>query len=301
MQKTKIICTIGPASDNLDTLRELINSGMNVARINCSHGTQAENLEKIDMVKSLREEMKVPVAILLDTKGPEIRVKTFADGRVDLVSGNRFTLTTREVDGTDEIVSVSYPRLPANVCPGTRVMLDDGMIELVVETVEDTEIHTRIVNGGPLTNRKSLNLPGVSVDMPFVSEADRSDLEFGYKHDVDYIALSFVRSADDVLQIKQLLATFGEPRSQLISKIENAEGVANIDEIIRESDGIMVARGDMGVEIAFEELPDIQKTLINKCYRAGKKVITATQMLESMINSPPPPPPGDRANFKTVD
>ncbi|MCL2407360.1 MAG: pyruvate kinase [Defluviitaleaceae bacterium] len=288
MQKTKIVCTIGPASQSPDMLREMINAGMNVARLNFSHGTHEDHLEVINNIKQIRKEMGQPVAILLDTKGPEIRLKTFEDGIIELHAGDEFTLTTRDVPGTRSIVAVSYEHLPRNVQPGTLIMVDDGLIELKAVTVTNTDIICAVVVGGELSNRKGVNLPGVSVDMPFISEKDKADLRFAYEHDVDYIALSFVRSAEDVLQTKSYLASFGLPRSQLISKIENAEGVNNIDEIIRESDGIMVARGDMGVEIPFEDLPKIQKDLIQKCYSAGKRVITATQMLESMIKSPRP-------------
>ena len=288
MQKTKIICTIGPASDSPEKLKEMMLNGMNVARLNFSHGTHEQHMEKVERIKALREELRLPVAILLDTKGPEIRVKTFAEGPVELASGQLFTLTTRDVPGTNEIVSISFEGLPNNVKKDTRILLDDGQLEFIVESVEGTEIHCRVAFGGRLSDRKSINLPGVSVDMPYISETDKADLAFAYENDVDFIALSFVRSAKDVLQVKSLLAGLGPSRCELISKIENAEGVENIDEIIRVSDGIMVARGDMGVEIPFEELPAIQKTLINKCYRAGKKVITATQMLESMIKNPRP-------------
>jgi pyruvate kinase len=288
MQKTKIICTIGPASEDPAILREMMLCGMNVARLNFSHGTHEEHLKKVEDIKALREELKLPVAILLDTKGPEIRVKTFADGEVLLETGKTFTLTTRDVVGTAEIVSVTYPALPVNVKKGTRILLDDGLIELTVDNVDGQDILCRVVFGGTLSNRKSLNLPGTSVDMPYISETDKADLKFAYDNDVDYIALSFVRSANDVFQAKNYLASFGPSRCELIAKIENAEGVDNIDEIIRVSDGIMVARGDMGVEIPFEELPGIQKDLISKCYSAGKKVITATQMLESMIRNPRP-------------
>ncbi|MDR1705707.1 MAG: pyruvate kinase [Clostridiales bacterium] len=288
MQKTKIICTIGPASEDPAILREMMQCGMNVARLNFSHGTHEEHLKKVENIKALREELKLPIAILLDTKGPEIRVKTFADGEVNLETGNTFTLTTRDVEGTAEIVSVTYPALPASVKKGTRILLDDGLIELAVDSVEGQDIVCSVVFGGTLSNRKSLNLPGTSVDMPYISEADKVDLKFAYDNDVDYIALSFVRTANDVYQAKNFLDSFGPSRCELIAKIENAEGVDNIDEIIRVSDGIMVARGDMGVEIPFEELPGIQKSLIGKCYSAGKKVITATQMLESMIRQPRP-------------
>ena len=288
MRKTKIICTLGPASDNPAVFRKMVKAGLNVARLNFSHGTHEEQLQKINMVKAVRAEMNAPIAIMMDTKGPEIRIKTFKNGRVDLQEGARFTLTARDVEGTDEIVGISYPPLPGIIKPGATVMLNDGFIELKVLEVKDADILCEVVYGGELSNRKSLNLPGVSIHMPYISAADRQDMLFGIKQDVDYIACSFVRNADDVRQVRELLDANGGEEIDIISKIENREGVDNIDEIIAVSNGIMVARGDMGVEIPFVELPAIQKRIIQKCYTAGKKVITATQMLESMINSPRP-------------
>jgi len=288
MRKTKIICTIGPASQDMKILRDMMQSGMNVARLNFSHGSHEEHLKKANNIKKLRAELNLPVALLLDTKGPEIRIKTFVDEKVELLEGQLFTLTTREVAGTAAEVSVTYKGLPANVFTGARILLDDGLIELVVDNVTDTDIICKIVNGGPLSNNKSINLPNINTDMPYLSEQDKLDLKFAYDNDFDFIALSFVRSAQDVIKARSFFSSLGPSRCGLIAKIENAAGVKNIDEIIRVSDGIMVARGDMGVEIPFEELPGIQKTLISKCYMAGKKVITATQMLESMIRNPRP-------------
>jgi len=288
MRKTKIICTIGPASEKPEILRELVLGGMNVTRLNFSHGTHEQHLEKVKTIKKLREELDCPVALLMDTKGPEIRIKTFKENSVELKRGQKFTLTTRDIEGGAAIVAVTYSDLPNDLYIGTRVLLDDGLIELIVESIDDTEILCSVQNDGLISNRKSVNLPGITTKMPYISEQDEEDLKFAYDNDFDYIALSFVRSAQDVMKVKNFLAGLGSSRCKLIAKIENADGVNNIDEILRASDGIMVARGDMGVEIPFEELPGIQKTLIKKCYRSGKMVITATQMLESMIRNPRP-------------
>ena len=288
MRKTKIVCTLGPATDDYETLKKLVKAGLNVARLNMSHGDHAEHLRRIELVRRVRAELGVPVAILMDTKGPEIRVKTFVNRKVTLSEGARFTLTAREVAGDETQVSVTYPALPSVLKAGDKVLLNDGMIELKVDKIVGEDVITTVMDGGELTDRKSINLPGIDIDMPYLSEADRSDVEFAVKEDADYIALSFVRSADDVRQARNLVRKFGGEKIQLISKIENRQGVTNAEEILELSDGIMVARGDMGVEIPFEELPHIQKTLIKQCYRAGKKVITATQMLESMIYNPRP-------------
>ncbi len=288
MRKTKIVCTLGPATDNYATLKKLVRAGMNVARLNMSHGDHAQHKSRMDMVRRVRQELDVPVAILVDTKGPEIRIRTFETGRIYLLEGEKFTLTTREVVGDETQVSVTYADLPKHLNVGDKVLINDGLIELKVEEIDGTEIRTVVIDGGELTDRKSINLPGVSLDMPYLSDADKEDIRFAVREDADYIALSFVRSADDVRQVKNLIALSGGENIQLISKIENREGVNNVDEILRLSDGIMVARGDMGVEIPFEELPSIQKDLIKQCYRRGKKVITATQMLESMIHNPRP-------------
>ncbi len=288
MRKTKIVCTLGPATDNYQTMKRLIKAGMNVARLNMSHGTYEEHAARIEMVKRAREELGTSVAIMLDTKGPEIRIRTFENGKAVLTEGNYFTLTTAEAEGNNARVSISYPDLPRFVKAGDMILLNDGLIELKVDAVTPTEIVCVVVHGGELSNRKSINLPGVHIDMPYVSEIDRQDILFGIRQDIDYLAISFVRSAADVACVQKLLRENGGEQVQVISKIENREGVHNAREILNECDGIMVARGDMGVEIPFEELPSIQKTLISLCYKQGKKVITATQMLESMIVNPRP-------------
>lgn len=288
MRKTKIVCTLGPATDSYPMIKKLIKAGMNVARINMSHGTHAEHAERVKLVKKAREELNTPVAILMDTKGPEIRIKTFQNGKADLIEGDYFTLTTAEVAGNNARVSVTWPDLPQAVKEGDPILLNDGLIELKVASVSETEAVCTVVHGGSLTDRKSINLPGVNFDMPYLSEADRADIRFGIEQDVDYFALSFVRSVDDVRQVKQILNSNNASAIQIIAKIENRAGVNNFDSIIAECDGAMVARGDMGVEIPYEELPAIQKDMIHTCFRAGKKVITATQMLESMLNNPRP-------------
>ncbi len=288
MRKTKIVCTLGPATDNYNTIKKLIKAGMNVARINMSHGTYDEHAKRISWVRQAREELNTPVAILLDTKGPEIRVRTFKNGKVTLSDGAEFILTTLDVEGDEERVSITYEKLPESVKAGDPILLNDGIIELEVVSVAKTEITCKVVNGGELSNRKSINLPNTKIDMPYISDIDKSDMAFGIEKDVDYFAMSFVRCADDVRRVKQFLNLKGGKNIQLIAKIENREGVDNIVEILDECDGCMVARGDMGVEIPFEELPSIQKQLIKLCYKQGKKVITATQMLESMISSPRP-------------
>lgn len=288
MRKTKIVCTLGPATDDYAVLKNMIRAGMNVARLNFSHGTHDDHRARIDMVKRARKELDVPVAILLDTKGPEIRVKTFKEGKAELRAGDKFTLTTRDVEGDVGIVSVTYGDLPKYVKKGARILVNDGVIELKVESVNKTDIVTVVQNDGALSNRKSINLPDTFIDMPYLSDVDRADIEFGLTQDIDYIAMSFVRSVDDVRQIKKLLNEHNQNDVQLIAKIENRSGVDNLESILAESDGVMVARGDMGVEIPFEELPGIQKDMITRCYRQGKKVITATQMLESMIANPRP-------------
>jgi len=288
MRKTKIVCTIGPASDDKETLRQMILAGMNVARLNFSHGSHEEHHARVERLKALREEMKAPLALMLDTKGPEIRIGRFKDGAIQLEAGDTFTLTTRPREGGQDGVTVNYERLPLYVRPGNSIMLDDGLIGLAVESVDGENIVCKVLSGGPLSNNKSVNLPGVDIDMPYLSDQDREDIRFAVENELDYIALSFVRTAQDVMDVKRLLAQCGGDGIELIAKIENRSGIANIDEIIRLSAGIMVARGDMGVEIPFEELPHIQKQLITKCYSAGKRVITATQMLESMVRNARP-------------
>jgi pyruvate kinase len=288
IRKTKIVCTIGPASESPEMMRKLILGGMNVARLNFSHGTHEEHAARVNNLKKLRSELGRPIAILADTKGPEIRIKTFKEGPVELRPGQPFTITTREVEGTAEIVSVTYADFPGIIPVGARILLDDGLIELRAEKITDTDVVCTVVYGGPLSNRKGVNLPGIKTNLPYLDEHDKSDIKFAWENDFDYIALSFVRTARDVIRVKNYLEQFGSGRCELIAKIENAEGVENIDAILREADGIMIARGDLGVEVPFEKLPHIQKMLIHKSYTAGKKAITATQMLESMIWNPRP-------------
>lgn len=288
MRKTKIVCTMGPSTDKEDVLRQLMIEGMNVARCNFSHGSYEEHKKRMDMVKKLRKELGKPVAILLDTKGPEVRLKSFKDGKVTLEEGQLFTLTADEVEGTKEKVSVTYNRLYEDLEEGMKVLIDDGLIEMKVEKVDKTNIICRVINGGIVSNNKGVNVPEVDLSMPYISDKDREDILFGINQDVDFIAASFVQKKEDIQQLRKLLEKNGGEAIKIISKIENAQGVANIDDIIEVSDGIMVARGDMGVEIPYEEVPVIQKKIIKKAYRAGKQVITATQMLESMIKNPRP-------------
>ncbi|NLY44194.1 MAG: pyruvate kinase [Clostridiaceae bacterium] len=288
MRKTKIVCTLGPATDDPDILRKLMQNGMNVARLNFSHGTHEEQQKRVDLFKQIRDELGLPIALLLDTKGPEIRLGNFETGSVDLKEGQLFTLTVRDVLGNDEMVSVSYKGLPDDVSVGNRILIDDGLIELLVREVDGPDIRCEVQNEGKVSNHKGINVPGVSIKLPYMSEKDKQDICFGIKNDFDFIAASFVRTAQDVWEVRKVLEQNGGSNIQIIAKIENGEGVANIEEILRFSDGIMVARGDMGVEIPLEELPIIQKMLIEKCYKAGKPVITATQMLDSMIRNPRP-------------
>ena len=288
MRKTKIVCTLGPATDNEDVLRQMMLAGMNVARCNFSHATYDEHKKRMDMIKKLRKEVGQPVAILLDTKGPEVRVKNFKDGRVTLEDGQLFTLTDDEVEGTKDKVSVTYNRLYEDLEVGMRVLIDDGLIEMQVEQVDRTNIVCRVINGGTVSNHKGVNVPDVDLSMPYISDKDREDILFGISQDVDFIAASFVQKKEDILQLRRLLEKNGGSDIKIIAKNENAQGVTNIDDIIEVSDGIMVARGDMGVEIPYEEVPVIQKKIIKKVYRTGKQVITATQMLESMIKNPRP-------------
>lgn len=288
MRKTKIVCTLGPSTDKESVLKQMMIEGMNVARCNFSHGTYEEHKKRMNMVKKLRKEVGKPVAILLDTKGPEVRVKDFKEGKVMLEAGQLFTLTADEVEGTKDKVSVTYNRLYEDLEVGMRVLIDDGLIEMKVEKVDKNDIVCRVINGGVVSNHKGVNVPDVDLSMPYISDKDREDILFGISQDVDFIAASFVQKKEDILQLRKLLEKNGGEDIKIISKIENAQGVANIDDIIEVSDGIMVARGDMGVEIPYEEVPVIQKKIIKKVYRAGKQVITATQMLESMIKNPRP-------------
>jgi len=286
MRKTKIICTLGPATDKGDIVRQMILAGMNVARMNFSHGNHEEHKERMDMVKKLRDELKMPVGIMLDTKGPEIRIKTFIEGKIDLVTDQLFTLTTRDVEGTNEIVSITYMGLPTDSTIGTRILIDDGLVELIAEEIKGQDIICRVKNNGKLSNRKSVNVPGIKLQMEYISEKDKSDILFGLGQGINFIAASFARTRQDMLDIKAIMKESGVSDVGIIAKIENMEGVINLDEILDEVDGIMVARGDMGVEVSFEELPRIQKQIIKKCISKGKRVITATQMLESMQTNP---------------
>lgn len=288
MRKTKIVCTLGPATDNENVLRELMIEGMDVARFNFSHATHVEHEARIKMIKKLRKETNKYVPALLDTRGPEVRVKQFKDGKVTVNNGDKFILTTRDVEGTEEIVSITYDKLTSDVSTGTIILIDDGLIRLEVTEVNETDIICNVVVGGVISNSKGVNIPNVNLNMEYVSERDKQDILFGIEQGFDFIAASFVRSASDVLQIRRLLDENNGQNINIISKIENLQGVKNIDEIIQVSDGIMVARGDMGVEIPAEEVPSIQKMIIKKVYNAGKQVITATQMLESMVKNPVP-------------
>lgn len=287
MRKTKIVCTLGPSTADDNILKQLMLEGMDVARFNFSHGDYEGKTETFNQVVRLRNELDLPIATLLDTKGPEVRVCKFVDGKITLTKGDTFTLTSRDVEGTQEIVSITYKNLPNDVNPGTVILLDDGLIELnVIEIKDNTDIVCKVINSGNLSNNKGVNLPDTSLSMPYLSEKDRADIIFGIETGFDYIAASFVRCADDVIEIRKILEAHDCHTIKIISKIENREGVDNIDEIIRVSDGIMVARGDMGVEIPGEEVPAIQKMLIKKTTAAGKQVITATQMLDSMMKNP---------------
>ena len=287
MRKTKIICTIGPASQSPEKIREMIEAGMNVCRCNFSHGSYEEQKNKMMTVVRISEEMKKPVATLIDTKGPEIRLRTFEEEKITLEEGQKFTLTTKDIIGTKDIVSVTYENIVNDVVVGGSVLIDDGLIELRVEEITDTDLICRVVNGGPVSNKKGVNLPGANLSMPFISEQDRKDILFGIDCGFDFIALSFVRSKEDVLEVRKMLDEKRSPM-KVIAKIENMQGINNLDEILEVSDGIMVARGDMGVEVPLEEVPVIQKRMIRKAVARGKHVITATQMLESMTKNPRP-------------
>lgn len=288
LRRTKIVCTLGPTTEDPQTLKKLILAGMDVARINFSHGDHTSHGVMIEKLKKAREELNAPVALILDTKGPEIRIKTFGKNKVYLQSGETFTLTTEEVVGDEHRVSVTYERLPQDLAVGARVLLDDGLVELHVEELTDTEVRCRVVNGGFLSNNKGVNIPDVYVHLPALTERDIADLKFGIKMGFDYVAASFIRSADDVRGIRKVLEENGGGHLRIIAKIENREGVDHIDEILEAADSIMVARGDLGVEIPPEEVPQVQKMLIRKANQCGKPVITATQMLESMVENPRP-------------
>ncbi len=288
MRKTKIVCTLGPATNDVEIMKQLIQNGMDAARINFSHGTYETHAETIAKLKQAREELNAPIPLILDTKGPEIRVKTFKEDKVRLEENATFTLTTREVEGDVNIVSVTYADLPKDVHRGSRILIDDGLIELKVEDITETDVVCKVINGGVVKSRKGVNLPGVEVNLPSLMEKDIEDLKFGVENGFDIVAASFIRSAEDVLKIRRVLEENGGGQMHIISKIENQQGVENIDKILEASDGIMVARGDLGVEIPPEEVPLVQKILIAKANRIGKPVITATQMLESMVHSPRP-------------
>ena len=288
MRKTKIICTLGPAVDDEELLRQLIRSGMDGARFNFSPGTHESHLALLQKLKSVRDNMSRPVATILDTKGPEIRIKAFADGPVTLVKGELFTLTTRDVAGTAEIVSVTYENLHNEVEAGCTILIDDGLVGLTVLEIKGQDILCRIESGGTLSNNKSINIPGTSIHLPALTEKDKADIRFGVENDFDYIAASFVRKASDVEEIRRVLHECGGDSVHIIAKIENQEGVDNLDEIIAAADAIMVARGDLGVEIPAQKVPVLQKQMIRKCARQGKPVIIATQMLDSMMRNPRP-------------
>ena len=287
MRKTKIICTLGPSTDKDGVLRELVANGMNVARFNFSHGSYEEHKGRLDMLKAIRTELGKPVAALLDTKGPEIRLKEFKNGVEMLEAGQTFTLTTREVEGTKEICSITYKDLPQDVHEGGIIMLDDGLIKLTIKSVSDTDIVCEVLNSGKIKNKKGVNVPGVHLSMPYLSQRDRDDIIFGVQQGFDFIAASFVRTAQDVYDIRNLLNEY-DSNIRIIAKIENREGVNNIDSILAAADAVMVARGDLGVEIDFTELPGIQKSVIDRSFSFGKPIVTATQMLDSMMVNPRP-------------
>lgn len=288
MRKTKIICTLGPASANHETLRALLREGMDAARFNFSHGSHDSQLAMLDMLRETCRAEKKIVATILDTKGPEIRIGTFAGGPVALEAGDSFVLTPKEVEGTKSRVSITYADLARDLHIGDRILIDDGLIELRVESLSGGDVLCTVVNGGTLSNNKSINVPDVNISLPGLTSRDRSDIKFAVEHDFDYIAVSFVRAAADIQAVRDLLRSLGNTDIRLIAKIENREGVNHLDEIIAASDGIMVARGDLGVEVPMEEIPFLQKEMIRKGVLAGKPVIVATQMLDSMIRNPRP-------------
>lgn len=288
MRKTKIICTLGPSAESEEVLRELILAGMDVARFNFSHADHEEHLGRLRTIEKLRDELGIPVATLLDTKGPEIRIGTFKnDMKIQLTEGQTFTLTSRDVEGDETIVSISYQNLIQDIKAGNTILIDDGLVEMLVKEVTDTDIICEVKNNGIISNRKGVNVPGVELSMPYISEKDRNDILFAIEKNYDFIAASFVRTAKDVLDIRKILDSKNS-KIKIVAKIENLQGVDNIDEIIKAADGIMIARGDMGVEIPYEEVPVIQKMIIKKVYNSSKQVITATQMLDSMMKNPRP-------------
>ncbi|AIQ23007.1 pyruvate kinase [Paenibacillus sp. FSL E2-8871] len=288
MRKSKIVCTIGPASESLENIKKLILAGMNVARLNFSHGDFEEHGARIKTIRQASKELNKTVAILLDTKGPEIRTGKLEVEPIELVQDEYLTLTTEEILGTQERISITYSELPNDVQVGSTILIDDGLIGLTVVDIQGTEIKTRIVNGGTIKSKKGVNVPGVNISLPGITEKDTNDILFGIEQDIDFIAASFVRKASDVQEIRELLSKNNASHIQIISKIENQQGVDNLDEILEASDGLMVARGDLGVEIPAEDVPLAQKLMIQKCNVAGKPVITATQMLDSMQRNPRP-------------
>lgn len=288
MRKTKIVCTIGPASESEETLKELCMAGMNVARLNFSHGSHEEHLKRINAIKKVREELHLPIAIMLDTKGPEYRIGTFKNGKISLSEGDEFTFTTDQIEGDETTVSVSYAGLADELSEGDTILLNNGLMNFLVTGINGHEIKTRVVIGGELTNKKSMSFPEKHIKQKYLSEQDKSDIIFGIENGIDFIACSFVSVKQDLLDIHAILDEHDAKNVELIAKIENQSGFDNIEEICEACDGIMVARGDMGVEIAYEKLPAIQKKLITKCRMLGKRVITATEMLESMIHNPRP-------------
>lgn len=289
MRKTKIICTLGPATNSEEVLREIMLGGMNVARFNFSHGTHEEHMQRYSQVEKLRKELNLPIGTLLDTKGPEIRVGIIKDDKIFVKNGDKITLTVDDVLGDNEKISVSYKDITKDIKDGDRVLIDDGLIEMIALSHDATNIHCLIKNDGIISTRKGVNIPGIRLSMPYLSQKDKDDIEFGVKTGFDFIAASFVRTADDVEEVKKFISSLPyENTIRIIAKIENREGVDNVDEIIRVSGGVMIARGDMGVEIDFEDIPALQKKIIKKAYNAGKQVITATQMLDSMMKNPRP-------------
>ena len=288
MRRTKIVCTLGPSTDKEDVLRNLMKNGMNVARMNFSHGTHEEQKARLDMIKKLREELNLPVAALLDTKGPEIRIGDVEGGKLELKPGQEFTLTTEEMLGTEKKVTITYKELYKDVEPGDSILIDDGLIGMEVVRIDESDIVCRVKNGGFISNHKGVNVPGVELNMPFVSPKDLADIVFAVEQDYDFIAASFTRTAEDIMEIRKILQEHGGEKIHIIAKLENKQGVKNCEDILRVADGIMIARGDMGVEIPLEEVPVIQKELIPKAMHMGKPVITATQMLDSMMKNPRP-------------
>jgi pyruvate kinase len=287
MRKTKIICTIGPACDSEEKLKEIIMAGMNVARFNFSHGTHEQHKQKLDRLNKVSNELGIPIASLLDTKGPEIRLKNIKGGKTEVITGQTLVLTTDEVEGTNEKVTITYKNLKNDISVGTTVLIDDGLIEMVVEKMEEADIICKVINGGPISSNKGVNVPGAVLSMPYVSDTDRSDIIFGCEMGYDYLAASFTRCKEDILKVREIISE-NNGTMKIIAKIENMQGLTNLDEILEVADGIMVARGDMGVEIPIEEVPVVQKEMIKKAETLGKHVITATQMLESMITNPRP-------------